>query len=89
MNNFRKYCAFYIHFCSWTLAGGARVGARPPPLYKKYGGIFPCVVFFPCVENDLGLSPLTEISGGDHVFAARVVPNNNVALAEFERSCQT
>ena len=45
--------------------------------------------FFPCVENVLGLSPLTEISGGDHAFAARVVPNNNVALEEFERSCET
>ena len=90
MNNFRKYCAFHIHFCSWTLAGGARVGARPPPHRKKYvGGFFPWVVFFPCVENVLGLSPLTEISGGDHAFAARVVPNNNVALAEFERSCET
>ena len=28
MNNFRKYCAFQIHFCSWTPAGGVRVGAR-------------------------------------------------------------
>ena len=45
--------------------------------------------FFPCVENVLGLSPLIEISGGDHAFAARVVPNNNVALVEFERSCET
>ena len=48
-----------------------------------------CVFFFPCVENVLGLSPLTEISGDGHAFAARVVPNNNVALAEFERSCET
>ena len=45
--------------------------------------------FFPCVENVLGLSPLAEISGGDHAFAGRVVPNNNVALAEFERSFET
>ena len=80
MNNFRKYCAFYIHFCSWTLAGGARVGARPS-LEKIGEGLFPMCSFFPCVENVLGLSPLTEISGGDHAFAARVVPNNNVALA--------
>ena len=82
MNNFRKYCAFHIHFCSWTLAGGARVGARPPHRKKICS-------FFPCVENVLGLSPLTEISGGHHAFATRVVPNNNVALAEFERSCET
>ena len=62
--------------------------ARPPR--KKYvGGFFPSVVFFPCVENVLSLSPLTEISGGNYAFAARVVPNNNVALAEFERSCET
>ena len=61
----------------------------PPPRKKYVGGFFPCVVFFSCVENVLGLSPLTEISGGDHAFAARVVPNNNVALAEFERSCET
>ena len=45
--------------------------------------------FFPCVENVLGLSPLAEISGGDHAFAARVIPNNNVALAEFEKSFET
>ena len=56
---------------------------------KICGGLFPMCSFFPCVENVLGLSPLTEISGGDHAFAARVVPNNNVALAEFERSCET
>ena len=62
----------------------------PPPPRKKYvAGFFQCVVFFPCVENVLGLSPLTEIFGGDHAFAARVVPNNNVALAEFQRSCET
>ena len=89
MNNFRKYCAFHIHFCSWTLAGGARVGARPPPLEKNMWGAFPMCSFFPCVENVLSLSPLTEISGGDHAFAARVVPNNNVALSEFERSFET
>ena len=78
----------FIFTHAWTLAGGARVGARPP-LEKKYvGGFFPCVVFYSCVENILGLSPLTEISGGDHAFAARVVPNNNVALAELERSCE-
>ena len=90
MNNFRKYCAFHIHFCSWTLTGGARAGARPPPpLEKICGGLFPMCSFFLSVENVLGLSPLTENSGGDHAFAARVVPNNNVALAEFERSCET
>ena len=62
----------------------------PPPLGKNVGGgLFPMCIFFPCVENVLGLSPLTEIFGGDHAFAARVVPNNNVALAEFERSCET
>ena len=89
MNNFRKYCAFHIHFCSWTLAGGARVGARPPHRKKICRGLFPMCSFFPFVENVLGLSPLTEISGGHHAFATRVVPNNNVALAEFERSCET
>ena len=60
----------------------------PPPPKKICGGLFPMCIFFPCVENVLGLSPLTEISGGDHAFAARVVPNNNVALSEFERSCE-
>ena len=88
MNNFRKYCAFHIHFCSWTLARGARVGARPPPR-KNMWGLFPMCSFFPCVENVLSLSQLTEISGGDYAFAARVVPNNNVALAEYERRCET
>ena len=43
------------------------------PLEKICGGLFPLCIFFPCVENVLGLSPLTEISGGDHAFAARVV----------------
>ena len=61
----------------------------PPPRKKYVGGFFPWVVFFPCVENVLGLSPLTKISGGDHAFVARVVPNNNVAFAEFERSFET
>ena len=61
----------------------------PPPLEKNMWGLFPMCIFFPFVENVLGLSPLTDISGGDHAFAARVVPNNNVALAEFERSCKT
>ena len=62
----------------------------PPPLRIKYvGGFFPCVVLFRVWKNVLGLSPLTEISWGDHAFAARVVPNNNVALGEFERSCET
>ena len=88
MNNFRKYCSFYTHFCSWTPAGGARVGARTP-LKKICGGLFPHVYFFSCVENILGLSQLTNISGGTHAFAARVVPNNNVAHAEFERNCET
>ena len=68
-------------------------GRCKPPPKKKYvggGGFFPCVFVFPCVENVLGLSPLPEISGGDHAFAARVVPNNKVALAEFEKSnCET
>ena len=54
-----------------------------------WGGIFPHVYYFPCVKNILGLSQLTNISGGTHAFAARVVPNNNVALAEFERNCET
>ena len=89
MNNFRKYCAFHIHFCLWTLAGGARVGARPPPWKKICGGLFPHVYFFPCVEIVLGLSPLTKISRGAHAFAARVISNNNVALAEFERNYET
>ena len=61
----------------------------PPPPRKKICVFFSMCSFFPCVENVLGLSPLTEISEGDHAFAARVVPNNNVALAEFERSCET
>ena len=90
MNNFRK-CAFHIHICSWTQAGRARVGARPGPPWKKnmWGAFSPCVVFFPCLENVLGLSPLKKISGGAHAFANRVIPNNNVALAEFERNCET
>ena len=89
MNNFRKYCAFHIHFCSWTPAGEARVGT-PPPGKNMWGAFSPCVVFFPCVENVLGLSPLTKISGGAmDAFAAGVVPHNNVALAEFERNCKT
>ena len=58
----------------------ARVCARTPPEKNMWD-----VNFFPCVENILGLSQLTNISGGTHAFAARVVPNNNVALAEFER----
>ena len=84
-----------MHFIFTFAHGRSQEGKSrctpPPPLHrKKYvGGFFPCVVFFPCVENVLGLSPLTEISGGDHAFAARVVSNNNVALAEFERSCET
>ena len=90
MNNFRKYCAFHIHFCSWTPAGGAMVGERPPPLEKKYvWDFFPMCIFFPCVENvKIDLSPLTKISGGAHAVAARVVPNNNVTLAEFERNAR-
>ena len=51
--------------------------------------LFPHVYFFPCVENVLGLSPLTKIFWGAHAFATRVVPNNNVAFAEFERNCET
>ena len=47
MNNYRKYCAFNIHFCSWTFAGGARVGARPPSLEKNiWEFLSPCVFFF-------------------------------------------
>ena len=60
-----------------------------PPRKKICGGLFPNVYFFLCVENILGLSHLTNISGGTHAFAARVVPNNNVALEEFERNCET
>ena len=41
---------------------------------------------FPCLENDLGLSPLTKISVGTH---ARVAHNNKDALAEFDRNCET
>ena len=62
---------------------------KPPTLRKKYvSGFLPMCSFFPCVENVLGLSPLTKISGGAYAFAVRVVPNN-VALAEFERNCET
>ena len=70
-------------------ARGARVGARTPCEKKYVGGFFPMCIIFPCVENILGLSQLTNISGGTHAFAARVVPNNNVAPAEFERNCET
>ena len=63
---------------------------KPPTLEKKYvRGFFPMCIFFPCVEHVLDLSPLTKISGGAYAFAARVVPNNNVALAEFERNSET
>ena len=89
MNNFRKYCALYYHFCSRTPARGARVGARTHYEKQICGGLIPHVYYFPCVENILGLSQLTNISGGTHAFAARVVHNNNVALAEFERNCET
>ena len=69
--------------------------STPPPIEKKYiGGFFHlmetfslCRVLFPCVENVLGFSPLTKNSEGAHAFAARVDPNNNVALAEFKRNC--
>ena len=60
-----------------------------PPCKNYVGGFFPMYIFFPCVENVSGLSQLTNISGGTHAYAARVVPNNNVALAEFERNCET
>ena len=60
-----------------------------PPPKKNTWGLFPHVYFFPCVENILSLLQLTIISGGTHAFAARVVPNNNVALAKFERNCET
>ena len=88
MNNFRKYCAFYIHFAHGSPQEGQ--GKVHAPLLKKnrWGAFSPCV-FFPCVENILGLSQLTNISGGTHAFAARIVPNNNVAIAEFERNCDT
>ena len=56
---------------------------------KNMLGAFSKCVFFPCVENVLGLSPLTKIFWGAHAFATRVVPNNNVAFAEFERNCET
>ena len=65
-------------------------GRCTPPLEKICGGrgLFPHVYFFPYVENVLDLSPLTKISRGAHIFAARVVLNNNVALAEFQRNCE-
>ena len=89
MNNFRKYCAFYIHFAHGRPQQWQGKVHAPPPEKKICGRLFPNVYFFPCVENILGLSQLTNISGGTHSFAARVVPNNNVALAEFERNYET
>ena len=85
MNNFRKHYAFYIHFCSWRGKGRCSL-----PVGKKYvGGFTPMWSFFLMCGKCLGLSPLEQISGGAHAFDARVVPNNNVALTEFERNCKT
>ena len=64
-------------------------GRCTPPGKKYVGGFFRMCIFFPSVENVLGLSALTKVSGGAHAFAARVVPNNNVALADFGRNCET
>ena len=89
MNNFRKYYAFHIHFCSWTPAGGAStVGARSPLENIMCGGFPPCGVFFLCGKC-LGLSSLEQISEGSHAIHARVVSNNNVALTEFEKNCKS
>ena len=73
---------YNFEIVEWFWQGYVHV---PPPPEKNMCGLFPHVYFFPCVENILGLSQLTNISGGTHAFAASVVPNNNVALAEFER----
>ena len=84
MNNFRKYYAFHIHFCSWRGKGRCSL-----PLEKNMWGAFPPCGDFSLCGKCLGLSPLEQISGGAHAFDARVVPNNNVALTEFERNCKT
>ena len=77
-----------MHFIFTFAHGGARVGARSPLEKNMWGAFPPCGVFSLCGKC-LGLSPLEQISGGAHAFDARVVPNNNVALTEFERNCKT
>ena len=52
INNFRKYCAFHINFCSWTRARRrGKVRCSLPPGKKLCRGLFTHVEFFPCVEN--------------------------------------
>ena len=63
------------------------------PLKRNMGGggaFSPCVFFSLCGKY-FRLVPTYKHSGGTHAFAARVglVPNNNVALVEFERNCET
>ena len=43
-------------------------GMCTPPA-KKYVGGFSQYVFYPCVENVLGLSPPTKISGRAHAVS--------------------
>ena len=73
-----------MHFIFTFAHGGCSL-----PVGKKYVGAFPPYGVFSLCGKCLGLSPLEQISGGAHAFDARVVPNNNVALTEFERNCKT
>ena len=71
-----------VHFI-FTFAHGCPKGrcSPPPPRQKNCAEAFPHVEFL--------LVPTYKNFWGAHGFAARVVPNNNVPLAEFERNCET
>ena len=77
-----------MHFIFTFAHGGARGGARSRLEKNMWGAFPPCGVFSLCGKS-LGLFPFEQISGGTHIFDARVVPNNNVALTGLEINCKT